>query len=368
MINNYLLILFTVFGFVTSGCGQSSPQTEVEKSILSAMKSYDVPSVSIAVIQNGKIAWAKAYGIADKTTKRAADTNTIYQVASMSKCLNAFCIMRLVEDGKLSLDADMRKYLHSWTFPDNELSKNTTITIRSLLSHTAGLSVHGFKGYLHTETIPSINEMLNGTAPANSGRVEAILKPGTKMEYSGGGILVTNKILQDNIAQNYDSLLEHFVLRPLGMMNSTFVQLPDEKYSNYAAAYDEKGQEIPGKYYIYPEASPDGLWATATDYARFIISVQHSLTGRQPSLLTRQTVTTMLTPVLENSALGFFITSKGTEKYFGHSGSNIGFKSVYNGSFTSGDGVVVLTNSDNGGNLAGEIVKKVASVYHWKDF
>ncbi len=140
------------------------------------------------------------------------------------------------------------------------------------------------------------------------------------------------------------------------------------KQNHFAVAYDENRNEIPGKYYIYPEASPDGLWATASDYARFIISVQHSLAGQQPSLLNRQTVTTMLTPVIENSALGFFITSKGAQKYFGHSGSNIGFKCAYNGSFTSGDGVVVLTNSDNGGNLAGEVIKKVASVYHWKDF
>jgi len=368
MINKYLLVFIAACIFLSTGCVQSDPQTEVEKSIVSSMKTYGVPSVSIAVIQNGKIAWAKAYGMADETTKRAADTNTIYQVASMSKCLNAYCIMRLVQEGRLSLDTDIRQYLHSWKFPDNELSKNAVIAIRGLLSHTAGLSVHGFKGYLHSETIPTINEMLNGTTPANSGKIEAILQPGTKVEYSGGGILITRKILQDNIAENYDSLLENYVLRPLGMINSTFSQPLTAQYKDFAAAYNENRKEIPGKYYIYPEKSPDGLWATASDYARFIISIQHSITGRQPALLNNQIITEMLTPVLENSALGFFITSKGEQKYFGHSGSNIGFKCAYNGSFTSGNGVVVLTNSDKGGNLAGEIIKKVAYVYQWKNF
>jgi len=368
MINKYLLFFVTVCVSISSGCGQRNPQTEADEAIIRSMKLYGVPSVSIAVIQHGKIAWAKAYGMADETTKRAADTNTIYQVASMSKSLNAYCIMRLVQEGRLSLDTDIRQYLHSWIFPDNTFSKNARLTIRSLLSHTAGLGVHGFKGYLHTETIPTINEMLNGTAPANSGKIEAILEPGTKVEYSGGGTLITRKILQDNIAQNYDSLLENYVLRPLGMIKSSFSQPLTAQYTNFAAAYDENRKEIPGKYYIYPELSPDGLWATAADYARFIISVQHSIAGQQPALLNKQTISTMLTPVLENAALGFFITSKGAQKYFGHSGANNGFRSAYNGSFTSGDGAVVLTNSDNGGNLAGDIIRKIASIYQWKDF
>ena len=200
MINKYLLFFVTVCVSISSGCGQRNPQTEADEAIIRSMKLYGVPSVSIAVIQHGKIAWAKAYGMADETTKRAADTNTIYQVASMSKSLNAYCIMRLVQEGRLSLDTDIRQYLHSWIFPDNTFSKNARLTIRSLLSHTAGLGVHGFRGYLHTETIPTINEMLNGTAPSNSGKIEAMLEPGTKVEYSGGGTLITRKILQDNIA------------------------------------------------------------------------------------------------------------------------------------------------------------------------
>lgn len=351
------------------GCrAQENPQTAVENAITSKMKSYHVPSVSIAVIKNGTILWAKAFGMADEAENRMADPNTLYQVASMSKSVNAFGIMRLVQSRRISLDTDIRQLLRSWKFPDNDLSKNNPITISSLLSHTAGLSVHGFRGYLHSESIPTINEMLDGTAPSNSGKVEAILKPGTKVEYSGGGILITKKIIQDNIANNYDSVLDRLVLQPLGMNNSSFSQPLDAKWKNFACAYDEFGKEIPGKYYIYAEQSPDGLWTTASDYARFIISIQHSIEDKAGALLNKSTASTMLTPVLENAALGFFITSKGPQKYFGHSGSNIGFRCAFSGSFTSGDGVVVLTNSDKGGNLVGEVIKTVASVYGWKDF
>jgi len=363
----FRLVFIIISACLFTGCKQKDQQTAVEDEIMHCMKHYGVPSVSVAVIHKGKIAWAKAYGMADEASQRMADTNTIYQVASMSKSVNAFCIMRLLQDGRLSLDADIRQQLHSWTFPDNALSKNIPITIRNLLSHTAGLSVHGFRGYLRSEMIPTINEILDSTPPSNSGKVQAILKPGTKVEYSGGGTLITKKILQDNIAANYDSLLTVMVLHPLEMNNSTFLQPLNAAWTNFATAYDEHRNEIPGKNFIYPEQAPDGLWTTATDYAQFIIAIQHSLAGEPSAVLNKQTVTTMLTPVLENSALGFFITSEGAQKYFGHGGSNNGFKSEFKASFSGGDGVVVLTNSDNGGKLCREIIEKVATVYQWKN-
>jgi len=369
MIKKGILILIPAFFLLYEGSAQMpSALSVIEDTIASGLKRYGVPSVSVAVMKNGAIVWAKAYGMADKTSGRSADTNTLYQVASMSKSVNAFCVMRLVQDQRLSLDTDIRSLLHSWKFPDNEFSKNIPITLRNLLSHTAGLGVHGFKGYLHTEKIPSIDAMLDGQPPSNSGKIEAIIKPGTKVEYSGGGTLIIKKILQDNIASNYDSLLEVMVLRPLGMMHSTFKQPLDKKYTNFAAAYDEFGKEVPGKYYIYPEQSPDGLWTTASDYARFVISIQRSLAGNPTALLNRQAATLMLTPVLDSAALGFFITGKEGQTYFGHSGGNIGFRCAYNGSFTGGTGVVVLTNSDRGGYLVGDIIKCVAAVYQWKGF
>ncbi len=203
--------------------------------ILDRMKFYNVPSVSIAVINNGKIEWAKAYGYADIEAKRLANTTTLYQAASISKSVNALGIMKLVQDGKLSLEKDIREYLKTWTFPDNGFSKGKAITLKNLLSHTAGLSTSGFMGYARTDTIPSINQILDGERPANSETVKPILPPNTQFKYSGGGTTISRKILNDNVSSNYDSLMQAIVLKPLKMTNSTFSQPLNSQYSTLAA-------------------------------------------------------------------------------------------------------------------------------------
>ena len=336
--------------------------------IAERMKFYKVPSVSIAVISNGSVVWAKAYGYADAGTRQPANTGTLYQAASISKSVNALGIMKLVQDGELSLEKDIREYLRTWTFPDNEFSKGKTITLRNLLSHTAGLSTGGFMGYTTSDSIPTINQVLNGQRPANSEAVKPILPVGGQFKYSGGGTVIIRKILEDNISKNYDSLMQALVLQPLKMTSSTFSQPLNHQYKNFAAAHDERMQALQGKFNIYPELAPDGLWITATDLAKFVIAIQQSLKGT--GFLEKRVAEEMLRPVLSSSdvALGTFIKEKGGEKYFTHSGANIGYRTDYYGSFTTGNGVVVLTNAENGQDLINEIINSVATVYQWKDF
>lgn len=337
--------------------------------ILDRMAFYGVPSVSIAVINNGKIAWRKAYGLADVQEKIAADTNTVYQAASISKSINSFCIMRLAEQGRLSLDKDVRAYLKTWQLPENTFSAGHSITLAQLLSHTAGLSVHGFKGYTINEPLPGLKAMLNGTLPANNEAVVPVAVPGTVQDYSGGGTLVTRQILADVISSNYDSLLQATVLQPLGMHHSSFVQSGLIKHPVAATGYDENKHAIEGKHYLYPELAPDGLWTTPGDYARFVLAVQASLNSKPGALIKAATVQRMLTPVLagKDAALGVFIQQRGKEKYFTHTGANVGFRSVYYGSFTTGDGIVIMVNSDNG-QIMDEIANSAAMAYHWRDF
>jgi CubicO group peptidase (beta-lactamase class C family) len=338
--------------------------------IYDRMKFYGVPSVSIAVINQGKIEWAKTYGLADEKEGRKANLNTLYQAASMSKAVNGLLIMKLVQDGKLSLDKDIRQYLKTWTFPDNDFSRNRPITLGHLLSHTAGLGLHGFKGYSKGQALPSINEILDGKLPANNEALSPLFPPGTRTEYSGGGTVIMRKIIEDNVAKSYDSLIGQMVLRPIGMQHSTYSQPLGEKWKDFAKAYDQSGKEIPGGYNVYPELAPDGLWTTATDYAKFVISIQRSLQKAPSALLQYATVNRMLTPFLKGSdaALGVFVKEKGGQKYFWHIGANIGYRSAFYGSFSTGSGVVVLTNSDNGQALIDEILNGVSVVYHWKDF
>ncbi|WP_445456447.1 serine hydrolase domain-containing protein [Flavobacterium sp. HNIBRBA15423] len=338
--------------------------------ILDRMDFYKIPSVSIAVINDGKIEWAKTYGYADIETKRLANKKTLYQVASITKSVNGLGIMKLVQEGKLSLTTDIRKYLKSWTFPDNELSKNKLITLKNLLSHTAGLSVHGFIGYSINDSLPTINQILNGEMPANNEAIIPIYPINEHFEYSGGGYTVIRKILDDNISANYDSLMKTVVLSPLKMTNSTFSQPLSKHYKNYAFGTDQEMQTLNGNYYIYPEQSAGGLWSTATDIAKFVISIQNDLKSGPNSILNKKSTQEMLTPILNNYALGFGIVEKGGEKYFWHEGESYGYNSIYYGSFTTGKGVVILTNAypSNGQPFIQELLNSVATVYNWKDF
>lgn len=338
--------------------------------ILDRMKKYKIPSVSIAVIDNGKIAWIKSYGYADVEHQRKADPETMYQVASISKSVNAVGAMRLVQSGTLSLNADIRTYLRTWQFPDNEFSKGKPITLKQLLSHTAGLSVHGFIGIPLGDSIPTVNQILDGKRPANNEPVVPIFPPGERFEYSGGGSTVIRKILDDQISNNYDSLMQELVLKPMGMTSSSFSQPLLPRFKHYAFGYDKDMHVLPTKYYLYPEQAAGGLWSTAPDIAKFILAVQQSLSKGTGLPISKATTLEMLTPLSDHYGMGFGVIEKGGEKYFYHEGQSYGYSAVYYGSVTTGKGVVVLTNAypENGEPFLKEVVNSVATVYGWKSF
>lgn len=333
------------------------------------MAYYHVPGVSIAVIKDNKIEWARGYGLADSIDKRKVTTTTRFQAASISKSLNAMGVLRLAAQKKLDLNRDVNDYLTSWKLPADSLTKDQKVTIARLLSHTAGLSVHGFRGYSKGDSIPTDNEILDGKRPSNSPAVRSIFVPGTKYQYSGGGTMITKKLILDNTNVPYDKYMDQFVLKPLGMVHSSYTQpAPASVLPQLASAYNMTAQ-VPDKFNIYPEQSPDGLWTTPEDLGRFIIETQNSLTGKSNKVLSKEMTTTMLTPVLEKNgaALGVFIDERGGQKYFRHGGSNNGFKCEYIASIENGSGMVVMTNSDEY-SIIPEIINSVATVYGWKDF
>jgi CubicO group peptidase (beta-lactamase class C family) len=338
--------------------------------ILERMRKYSIPSASIAVIDQGKIAWVKSYGYADVEHQRKAEPQTLYQVASISKSINAVGVMRLVQSGKLSLSTDIRTYLRTWQFPDNAFSQGKAITLKQLLSHTAGLSVHGFVGIPLGDSIPTVNQILDGKRPANNEPVVPIFPPGIRFEYSGGGSTVIRKILDDQISNNYDSLMQLLVLRPIGMTSSSFNQPLPPRTKNFAFGYDKAMRVLPSKYYLYPEQAAGGLWSTASDIGKFILAVQQSLGTGTGLPISKTGTLEMLTPLSNTYALGFGVIEKGGEKYFYHEGQSYGYSAIYYGSFTTGQGLVVLTNAypENGEPFLTEVVNSIATVYGWKSF
>jgi CubicO group peptidase (beta-lactamase class C family) len=333
------------------------------------MKYYHVNGLSIAVIHNYKLAWAKGYGWADSAKQIPVTTQTLFQAASISKSLNAIGILKLVQENKLNIHDDINNYLKSWQLPKSNFTANKKVTVYNLLNHTAGLNVHGFLGYEKGDNIPSIVQILNGEKPANSEAIRSYAVPGTEVEYSGGGVEISQLIVMNITDEPYDKYQWDEVLKPLGMTNSFYTQPPPKnKMKLLATGYDTNGKELKGKYHIYPELAAAGLWTTPIDLSKFIIETQLSYQGKSNKVLSQIMTKQMLTTFKGSDAgLGVFIDSIGNRVYFQHGGSNEGFKSQYFASLTGGDGVVVMVNSDQNGILR-DVINSVAQAYKWQDF
>lgn len=338
--------------------------------IAERMKLYNVPAVTIAVVKDFKIDWAKAYGFADVAEKRVADASTRFQAASISKSLNAMALLKLAQDKKIDLFADINTYLTSWKFPYDSISKNKKISVANLLSHTAGTTVHGFRGYKTSTTLPSVVNILNGVAPANSAAVRSQAEPGVKSVYSGGGTTISQLIAMDVSKRDYADYAMEKVLKPIGMLNSFYgTNSTLGKPNDLATAYYASAGEVSGKYHLYPELAAAALWTTPTDLSRFIIETQLSLQGKSNKVLSQEMTQLMLRPYIDKStALGVFIDQRGASgSWFQHGGANEGFRCQYYGSMEGGNGVIVMINSENGAIIQ-EVINSVANVYQWKDF
>ncbi|MGB8194841.1 MAG: serine hydrolase domain-containing protein, partial [Chitinophagaceae bacterium] len=272
------------------------------------MDYYRIPGLSIAVIKDYKVEWVRGYGWADTAERRKVTTATRFQAASISKSLNALGVLRLVDQKKLDLHKDINDYLRTWKLPSDSFTQNQKVTLAHLLSHTAGLSVHGFAGYNRNDSLPADNDILDGRRPSNSPAVRNVFAPGVKYQYSGGGTVITKKLITDLTGMAYDKYMHETVLQPLGMLNSSFSQPPHlSSLPQLATAYNNTGP-VPGKFNIYPEQAPDGLWTTPEDIARFIIEMQQSFIGKSNKILSKEMTATMLTPFVDkSSALGVFI-------------------------------------------------------------
>lgn len=334
------------------------------------MAHYRVPAVSIAVIHDGEIAWARGYESPAAGELREISDQTLFQAASISKMLTAFATMRVVDEERLALDAPVNRYLHSWTLPDGDAGAADSVTAARLLGHMAGINVPGFPGYAPTGAIPTLQEVLDGAEPANTPPVRITGAPGSSWNYSGGGYLVMQQVLEDVTGDDFASLMDRLVLQPLGMTRSTFRQpLPASLVREAATGHGSDGMELPGRWHIYPEQAVAGLWTTATDLARFILAVQAAATGSPRSLLSDSTAAALTVPRFIGAfSLGLLIRGNGERSWCTFNGGNYGYRALLYGYLTTGEGAVVMTNGDNGLDLANEIINSIALEYRWPGF
>lgn len=330
------------------------------------LREYRTPGVSVAVMHDGKIEWAKGYGVVRTGTSEAVDSATLFQAASISKPVAAVAALRLVEKGRLTLDADINTVLKSWKVPDTTFTATEKVTLRRLVSHSAGLTVHGFPGYAADAQVPAVVQVLDGAPPANTPAVRVNVTPGSLWRYSGGGFTVMQLALSDLTGQPFPALMRELVLGPAGMKNSGYEQpLPEVKRSRAAIAHRGDGTVVAGLYHTYPEMAAAGLWTTPTDLLLFARAIQRSLGGEPNSLLSQKMAREFVTIQKGQYGLGVAVEGTGMTMRFSHGGANEGYRCMFFAFTEHGDGVAIMTNSDNGGQIASEIARAVSDVYGW---
>ena len=344
-----------------------SGETPLMRSLAERMSEDKVPGVSIAVIHDGRIEWARGFGVTHSGGAPVTD-NTLFQAASISKPVFALGVLRLVDAGKLNLDANVNDYLKTWKLPENDLTRQSRVTLRGILSHTAGLTVHGFPGYAAKAPVPTTLQVLEGTPPANTAAIRVDILPGSRFRYSGGGYVLAQQLLSDVAGIPLPKLMRDSVLAPLGMSRSTFEQpLPATRAAEVAMPHKPDGSQLEGGPHTYPEMAAAGLWTTPTDLGRYALGVQAAFAGKSRRVISADTARVMLTPVIHSQGLGLMTDGATSRKYFMHGGANEGYRCLLV-AYTDGEGAIVMTNSDSGDGIMGDLMRTIAHVYQWPDF
>jgi CubicO group peptidase (beta-lactamase class C family) len=377
-VKHLFLFLFALLGACTTkqpappGApvqGIISAQGDTLPNITERMNQYGVPGVSVAVIKDYKIAWLRSWGIVDKGTGQPVTRTTLFQAGSISKPVAAYAALRFVQDGRLHADSNVNNYLKSWKLPDNSFTERRKVNLRHLLSHSGGITVHGFLGYSPDLKVPTLVQALNGHEPANNLPIIVDKAPGESWRYSGGGYCIMQQMLIDIDGRSFPDITKAIVFDPLAMMNSTYEQpLPADRAAFAATGYLPDHTQTKGKWHIYPEMAAAGLWTTAEDLATWVVDVQLSYQGSSSKVLSREMTQQFLTPISDRFGLGIAVESNdSTEIYFQHGGWDEGFSSKLIAHRDRGYGIVVLTNS-NHPDFIEEVITAVSKMDGWKGY
>jgi CubicO group peptidase (beta-lactamase class C family) len=309
------------------------------------MSRFRVPGTAVALVDNGQMSWAQVYGLADKETGSPVTPETVFQAASISKAVSAWGVMKLVEEGILDLDAPVERYLTRWHLPPSEFNHDE-VTIRRLLSHTAGTSVSGFLGRDPDQDLPTLEEVLSGQ-DVIFGETRVVQEPGSGYSYSGGGYTLLQLVIEEVSGESFSDYMQREVLDPLGMTSSSFVWTP-ELEANGATGYNWAGRPLPN--FRFTAKAAASLITTAPDLARFAAAVMPGPDGAPAGrgVLEPETVDLMLSPAPATEGaygLGYAIFA-GHKPIVGHGGDNRGFKAIFFSVPVQGVGIVILTNSN----------------------
>ncbi len=355
----------SITSLVTVAClslAMAPAADDLDMFVQSQMIERRINGLSLAVIQDGKIE-ARAYGVIERGGA-VVTTSTLFQAGSISKPVAALGALRLVEQGLLSLDEDVNAKLKSWKVPENEFTQTQKVTLRRLLSHSAGLTVHGFPGYDVNVRMPSTVEVLDGAG--NTAAVRVNVAPGSLSRYSGGGYTIMQLLVSDVSGKPFAQFMREAVLTPIVMTSSTYQQpLPPDRASQTASGYDASGSAVSGRWHVYPEMAAAGLWTTPTDLARFALEIQQSLAGTSNKVITQAMTRQQLTVQMGSYGLGLALSGTGDARRFGHNGRDEGFDALLLASVETRQGLVVMINANDNSGAMSRILQFVAKKYSW---
>ncbi|MGI8838783.1 MAG: serine hydrolase [Pyrinomonadaceae bacterium] len=344
-------------------------QPSVSMRLVDRMQFYKTPGVSIAMINNGKIEWARGYGVREAVKNEPVTTETLFQAGSISKPVAAAIALHMVQERRLTLDEDVNKNLVSWKVPENEFTKEQKVTLRRILSHSAGLTNNSAGNYTSGAELPTLLQVLDGIKPANSPPIRVDFVPGSQWRYSGGGYGVAQELLIDSSGKPFPRIAQEIVFDRLKMKHSTFEQpLPKGFQKTAAVGHNRNGEKVAGNWLTFPEMAAAGLWSTPSDLARFALELQKSKAGRSNKILSTEMTKQMLTRQIQNWGLGLVVEGEGRSARFSHGGDTQGYNCQMIAYENTGQGVVIMTNSDRGGLLIDEIIRSVAREYGWTDY
>jgi len=354
-------------GTIVFGAGLlSAPADSLDDFIIARMQESHIPGLSLAIVRDGKIIKAQGYGFTDKSGRTPVSTNTLFMAGSVSKSVAAFGALRLVQEGQLSLDADVNTRLQTWKVPENKFTQDQKVTLREILSHSAGLTVHGFPGYDRNGPIPTLTQVLDGVKPANTAAIRVDTVPGSEWRYSGGGYTVMQQFIIDVTGKPFPKFMSDTVLQPLGMTNSTYEQpLPKDLATSAATGYYANGNAVKGKWHVYPEMAAAGLWTTPSDLARFDIAIQQALAGKSNPVLSPATTRLMLTRQKADDGLGVFLGGRDKTLKFSHEGRDEGFDAIMVAFANTGQGAVIMINANDNSGAGNKIIEFIAQEYDW---
>jgi CubicO group peptidase (beta-lactamase class C family) len=377
------VILFIIIFLTSSFCqSRDSLITKVENGLLPVvliegevpfnleerMVYYNVPGISITVIRDYQIEWTKQYGVMDSKIQNPVTDKTLFSVGSLSKGVAALTVLSLVQEGKIDLNGDINEQLISWKVPENEFTKQGTVTPLLLMNHSGGAMFSPGVGYL-PDNFPTNLQVLNGESPSQTSAVVIDKIPGTEYQYSNAGYSILQQLVVDIEGNSFPEVARENIFLQLEMSNSTFQQpLPEELIKFASAGHESNGLPLSLKRYFYPHLAAGGLHTTTSDYAKYIIELQKSYLGKSNKIISHELAEEMLSPhVSKQYGLGVFMREiYGQINYFGHLGDTRGFFAGFVSHLRDGYGAVVFTNSQNGANLIREITNGIAQVYGWK--